>query len=140
MAFAKQQHYRYCIPSSCETFSAIFMETEMVDLIFLYLSQNFDWRKLKELFDQWIRADKCVAIIGDVNIDPKEETHKFMTYMEENGFTQLVDEPTHDGGRCLDHIYVNEKLGQKQPFHSQRCVYYSDHDVITLHVPLENKS
>ena len=115
------------------------METELVDLIFLYLSQNFDWRKLEELFNQWIRTDKSVAIIGDMNIDPADKTHKLMTYMERSSFTQLVDEPTHDGGRCLDHIYVNERLRNKQVFHTQRCVYYSDHDVITLHVPLENK-
>ena len=57
--------------------------------------------------------------------------------MKKNGFTQLVQKPTHERGNLLDHIYVNAVLLQKQPFSSQRSCYYSDHDIIVLHVPLE---
>ena len=137
MAFAKQQHFVRSILSSSDTFSAILMETENIDMIFLYLSQPFDWKKLEEIFEKWIRKDKAVAVIGDMNIDFLDGRHKLMTYMEKNGFTQLVEKPTHEKGNLLDHIYVNAVLMQKKPFYSQRSCYYSDHDIIVLHVPLE---
>ena len=55
--------------------------------------------------------------------------------MEKKCFTQLVKKPTHIMGGLLDHVYVNESLLRKQPFCTQRNVYFSDHDVIVLHVP-----
>ena len=137
MAFAQYQHFVKSISSSSDTFSVILMETENIDLVFLYLSQPFDWKKLEELFDKWIRKDKAVAVMGDMNIDFLDGTHDLMTYMKKNGFTQLVQKPTHEKGNLLDHIYVNAVLLQKQPFSSQRSCYYSDHDIIVLHVPLE---
>ena len=136
MAFAKQQHFVRSILSSSDTFSAILMETENIDMIFLYLSQPLNWKKLEEIFEKWIRKDKAVAVIGDMNIDFLDGRHKLMTYMEKNGFTQLVQKPTHEKGNLLDHIYVNAVLMQKKPFYSQRSCYYSDHDIIVLHVPL----
>ena len=115
------------------------MESQNIDVITLYLSQQFDWRKLQELLDLWIRKDKSVAVIGDMNVDFLDGKHKLITYMENNGFTQLVKEPTHIQGGLIDHIYINDILMLRKPFHSQQSVTYSDHDKIVLHVPLENK-
>ena len=136
MAFAKIQHNANTTTYFCESFSAIYMETATTDVIFLYLSQRFDWEKLKELFRIWINPQKSIAVIGDVNIDFLESSHQFMTYMKNNGFTQLVKEPTHICGGLIDHIYVNDALMKKGPYYSQQSVYYSDHDKIVLHIPL----
>ena len=137
MAFAKHQHFVKSISSSSDTFSAIMLETENIDIVFLYLSQPFDWKKLEEIFDRWIRKDKAVAVIGDMNIDFLDGSHNLMAYMKKNGFTQLIQKPTHEKGNLLDHIYVNAALLQMQPYSSQRSCYFSDHDIIVLHVPLE---
>ena len=139
MAFSKLEHFVRSTTSSSDTFSAVFLETKEFDLIFLYLSQKVEWRKLEELFELWIRNERNVAVIGDVNIDFLDGSHKLMAYMKDKGFTQLVKEPTHICGGLIDHIYVNEKLMQRKPFYSQQSVTYSDHDKIVLHVPLENK-
>ena len=59
-------------------------------------------------------------------------------YLDAKNFLQIVKKPTHDGGGTIDHIYINQCLQEKKPFHSQRSVYYSDHDVLVLHVPISN--
>ena len=137
LACAKRRHFFRSISSSSDNFSAILMETENIDVIFLYLSQQFNWKKLKEVFDLWIKKDKAVAVMGDLNIDFLDGTHTLMTYMKKNGFTQLIQKPTHEKGNLLDHIYVNAALLQMQPYSSQRSCYFSDHDIIVLHIPLE---
>ena len=135
-AFIKTHHSMKCQKFKCDTFSAIFMETDIVDVIFLYLSQRFDWPALEELFEMWIKNHKNVAVIGDMNIDFAEKQHELTRYMHRNNFTQIVQNPTHDAGGILDHIYINERLQhQKGPFCTQRCVYFSDHDIIVLHLP-----
>ena len=115
------------------------METATTDVIFLYLSNKFDWLMLKDLFQSWINPQKCVAVIGDVNIDFIDEDHQMFWFFKEYGFSQLIEKPTHIRGGLIDHIYVNKVLIQKNPFTSQRSVTYSDHDIIVLHIPLENK-
>ena len=124
---------------SHDTFSVIFMRTEILDVLFLYLSDGFDWQKLKELFDIWIDKKRCVAVMGDTNIDFLRKDHDIKTYMEKNNFAQLVKKPTHEKGGLLDQVYVNEKLMERKPFCTQRSVYFSDHDVVVLHVPTISK-
>ena len=67
-AFIKTHHSMNCQKFKCDTFSAIFMETEIIDVIFLYLSQRFDWTTLEEQLELWIKDHKNVAVIGDMNI------------------------------------------------------------------------
>ena len=57
----------------------------------------------------------------------------------EKGFHQLVQNPTHERGGLIDHVYVNDALLADQPFVTQRSVYYSDHDAIVLHIPQKKK-
>ena len=139
MAFAKIQHNANTTTYFCESFSAIYMETATTDVIFLYLSQRFDWEKLEELFQIWINPLKSIAVIGDVNIDYIDEDHQMIRFLKENGFSQLIEKPTHIRGGLIDHVYVNKVLMKKNPFTSQGSVTYSDHDKVVLHIPLENK-
>ena len=120
-----------------DKFSGILMTTDAVDIIYLYLSQDFDWTELHYVLEEWIVEDKDVAILGDMNINYLKKSHDLIIYLKKRGFTQLVDRPTQRSGGLLDHIYVNQSLLRKKPFHSQRSCYYSDHDNITLHIPKE---
>ena len=124
-----------CLTDTSKQFSAILIRTSNVDLIFLYLSQGFEWKELQSLLNHWISEEKCVAILGDMNIDFLTSNHKFLKYMSRKGFKQLIEKPTHERGNLIDHIYVNRNLLDKGPIHSQRGVYFSDHDIITLHIP-----
>ena len=120
---------------SKEKFSAILTQTEAVNVISLYLSKDFDWKELHRLLQEWIVEIKDVVIIGDTNINYLKKSHDFMKYLEEKSFTQLVDRPTHVCGGLIDHIYISKSLLEKNPYFTQRSVYYSDHDEIVLHIP-----
>ena len=119
-----------------EKCSAMLMETPHLNVIFLYLSQGFDSEALENQLEEWITLNSKVAIIGDVNIDYPGKEHRFKRFMSGRNFSQLVKTPTHIRGGTLDHIYVSEELLEDKPFSTQRSVYYSDHDVVVLHVPL----
>ena len=117
------------------SFTAIYLETFDVTIIFLYLSQDCEWNLLKKLLDVWIIDDRQVAVMGDTNIDYITSNHKFLAYMDHRSFTQIIQKPTHIQGGLIDHVFVNKALLAKGPKCTQRSVYYSDHDVINLHIP-----
>ena len=134
-AFIKQEYKAACEKSSRENFCAILMKTEMLDVIFLYLSKKFEWDELWKTLEEWIEDNRRVAVIGDTNMDYLGNHPKFIRYMEQKNFVQLVEKPTHRCGGLIDHIYVNQLLMEDKPFHSQSSVMYSDHDKVVLHIP-----
>ena len=117
-----------------EKFSAIIIKTYSMDVLFLYLSKNFDWRALKKILLSFVQEKKDLAIMGDMNIDFLSEKHKLLEFLSEKGFVQKIQQPTYETGSLLDHIYVNESLHSKNPSCTQLPVYYSDHDIVFLHV------
>ena len=137
-SFIKKKHEAFWEKFAGEKYSAILTKTKSVDVIQLYLSKDFDWNKLHQILQKWIIQDKDVAIIGDTNINHLKQRHDFIEFLKCKNFIQLVEKPTHEDGGLLDQIYVNQALLKKKPFYSQRSVYYSDHDEIVLHIPLEN--
>ena len=120
-----------------KTFSATLVKNNAVDVISLYLSKGFNWLNLRNLLDEWIADGRCVTIIGDVNLNYSEALNNpFIKYLEERNFKQLIKKPTHEKGGLIDHIWINKPLQEKEVFSNQRSVYYSDHDCITLHIPI----
>ena len=135
-AFIKNHYPVICKNSYDDHFSAIFMKTDLLDIIFLYLSKNFEWDKLKKTLEEWIQDGRKVAVIGDVNIDYLQNAnHRFIKFMKQKNFVQIVDKPTHKSGSLLDHIYINQSLMEDQPFYSHSSVMHSDHDKLVLHIP-----
>ena len=121
-----------------EKFSAIKVDIHNCRIIFVYLSKNAEWNELKLVLDDQINDEiKPIAIIGDMNFDTVEDNHPLKSYLDQKNFTQLVKNPTHERGRLIDHVYVNYMLFSKSPICCQTPVYYSDHDIVTLHIPKE---
>ena len=58
--------------------------------------------------------------------------HVFFNALYQNGFEQLVINPTHISGSLLDHVYVGSLNGNP----TLKCInidcYYSDHDVVKI--------
>ena len=54
--------------------------------------------------------------------------------MLQNDFSEMLENPTHDSGSHIDHLYVSSELKKLKIFSEQHSVYYSDHDIITLFV------
>ena len=79
-----------------------------------------------------IRHDVATVICGDFNICYQATRNNRITkYLENNGFTQSVREPTHIKGRQIDHFYFKQGNNfLENPIISRYSPYYSDHDAI----------
>ena len=120
--------------------SAVFVKQEKLDVLFLYLSKDFDWNTVCYFFNKVICPEKPTVIMGDVNwhypdpVRPDEQAMK--NYLQLRGFNQLIRRATHDKGRCIDHLYTSNHFSEEEVRVKQQSTYYSDHDMITAFVPL----
>ena len=115
------------------SYSAIHFIVQEFNVIFLYLSQDYQKEPLFNILDSWIDENTPTAVIGDINENLYEHS-KFEKYMETKGFQQMIKRPTFEKGSILDHIYVNKPMMEKNPFTEQPSCYYSDHDLISLYI------
>ena len=118
-----------------EKFSAILVKTSILDILFVYLSNGYDWKMLKKVLENFIQSEKDLAVIGDTNTNFLSDDDNFTKFMKNKKFIQKIEQPTHESGGLLDQIYINESLSKKDPKCFQKAVYFSDHDAIYLHVP-----
>ena len=105
-----------------------------MNVIFLYLSQNFDWSFLREFFDKVISPDKPTVIMGDVNWHYPEK-HPMKEYLQMRDFAQMVRRATHMEGRIIDHLYTSNHYKDVEFPFDQQSTPYSDHDMLTAYVP-----
>ena len=115
-------------------FSVIHLRTYKFDAIFVYLSSGCSKDDVSQLLETWINRDIPTTIMGDFNIDFSKDD-KLVKSLEQIGFEQLINESTIDTGNLIDHIYVNEGLKALNISTQKDSAFYSDHDVITLHIP-----
>ena len=86
------------LPLPRSKISAIFLKSDMIDIIFLYVSKNYSWSELKILLDEWINNERSVAILGDVNwqfdassTDMGRYLQNMLKFMLEKNFTNVND-------------------------------------------------
>ena len=79
-----------------------------------------------------INEEKGTIICGDFNICYNaNKNNRISKYLENTGFHQYVEEPTHIKGRHIDHFYFKpSKTFRKEPSIHRYTPYYSDHDAI----------
>ena len=111
--------------------SAMLFQTDTFDIVFLYLSHNYNQQYVFNLMNRWIQTHRPTAVMGDINENCLEDS-KFERFMREKGFYQMVDIPTCETGSLLDHIYINGPLDQIGFFTQVDACYYSDHDIVSL--------
>ena len=80
-----------------------------------------------EIIAQFQHVPTC--IVGDFNEDVSvtSNTH-CCTMLRLQGFQQMVNKPTHNGGTIIDHVYVSQTVNAMQ--RDVTDCYYSDHDCI----------
>ena len=107
-----------------------------IEIINLYRSQ--ECRNIETLVKNLIEPTKKTILVGDTNINfQHQKKQKFVKMMTEDlGFQQLVTQPTFDRlpavcPSLLDHVYVSSELRELVKI-EQKCVYFSDHDVILV--------
>ena len=117
-----------------DKYSLIHLRTCKFDAIFVYLSSGCDKDDVSQLLETWIDQGVPTTIMGDFNIDFCQND-KLVKSLGRIGFEQLIKESTIDTGNLIDHIYVNEGLKSLNISTQRDSAFYSDHDVITLHIP-----
>ena len=113
--------------------SAILLKTSYFNIIFLYLSRDYNKQSVFHLLDNWIQLGTPTAVLGDINEDALENS-MFQNFMRSKEFYQMVDKPTRTSGKLLDHIYVNDALDEIGFTTQVDSCYYSDHDIVTMYV------
>ena len=102
------------------------------DIINVYRSQSC--KVFKEKVKYVVDSARPTILCGDTNIDiSRDNGQSFLDFMKNLGLTQLVQNPTHQRGGLLDHVYVTNDLFEKVTV-KQTGVFFSDHDLITIKV------
>ena len=119
------------------------ISSSKIDVINVYRSQDCDMKDFERMIFRMIDGNeklKRVLICGDVNIHYKEgAANSFIRkIIDEYNFEQLVMDTTHNRGNTIDHVYVSQAL-QGRVVIEKTCIYYSDHDLLTIKITEENK-
>ena len=116
--------------------AAVFVRMGKYNVLFLYLSHEFEWNPVKDFFDKVICPGIPTVIMGDVNWH-YFDNHLMKDYLDLKGFNQLIRRATHEKGRCIDHLYTSDHFSVEEVTFKQQSTYYSDHDMITAFLPLK---
>ena len=109
------------------------MQTEVFDVIFVYLSSDCNRDELFGLLDTWVQNERPTLIMGDVNMDFLKNC-RLANFLNTRGFKQLIDKATCDTRSLIDHVYANKTLISLNIEVEQEAAYYSDHDIITVYI------
>ena len=118
---------------SSKFYSTILFKTLKFDIIFLYLSNDYNKQEVFEHLEHLLQIRKPMALLGDINENALENS-VFETFMRGKGFYQMVNRPTRESGKLLDHIYVNDGMDDLSFTTQVDVCYYSDHDIVSLYV------
>ena len=115
------------------------LQSMEVDVIIVYRSEQGNLTDLAEHLKKLISTEVNTVVTGDFNLCyVSNRNNKVTKYLENDGFSQLMNEPTHMKGRHLDHLYFRPGSKPVQiPSIHRYSPYYSDHDAIcaTIQVP-----
>ena len=110
------------------------MESEVLDILGVYRSQEGNVRDLISKLESLITPGKTSIIGGDINICCLSHPNNYVTTsLKEMGFQQIVTKATHIDGGLIDHVYISQ--GENVQFDwvlEDFPKYYSDHDGLSL--------
>ena len=129
-----KQNYNHATNVNYDGFSITKIESEKLDIIGIYRSQEGSVTTLIMQLENLIIDGKTTIIGGDVNICTLANPKNYVTQsLKEIGFNQIVRKATHTEGGLLDHIYIIQGHKRKFSYSVENfSKYYSDHDGIGL--------
>ena len=102
--------------------------THPYQLVLIYASSGCPFQELATDLEKLLPQEMTTIVVGDFNFD-KSETNAFTRLLGEKNFTQIVNWPTHRGGRTIDHCYISNNTRVQVLRYSP---YYSDHDALCI--------
>ena len=115
-------------------FSITKLDSEELDIIGIYRSQNGNVVDLINELTNLIEIGRTTVIGGDFNLCAVTQSKNYVTAsLKEMGFQQIVTKPSHIDGRTIDHIYIMQKENSRYDWTLEYFPkYYSDHDGLGL--------
>ena len=104
----------------------------IIDVIFIYRSQQADYRQLNKNIDLLTSKNKPLLVIGDFNFCFLEASNVTKSYFKEKNFKQIIKEPTHIGGHLLDQAYLRDTSGALEFAVELHSKYYTDHKCLAI--------
>ena len=104
---------------------------ENIDIINVYRSSSD--KLLNERLLTVVNPNKPTIVCGDFNCDVSEDNVEFAKTLDNLGFKQVVERPTHDMGRCIDLVFVNKYFLSAVSV-KQIGVGFSDHDCLLIKI------
>ena len=113
----------------------------VIDSIHLYRSDKGSYKDLQTSLEDLIDLERMTVISGDFNIClDKEPTNLLTKFLQDQGFRQLVEDPTHVAGGRIDHIYLRDPENLLSSFDLHHySPFYSDHDGLCLTLTLSTQ-
>ena len=104
-----------------------------LDIVVLYRSQNGDIKDLKQHLEAMNSREKPLLVIGDFNFCFKEKSSNAVNkYLQQNYFSQLIEDPTHIAGNLIDQAHVRDVIRVHTYSTELHSKYYSDHKALTV--------
>ena len=88
-----------------------------------------------QILKNLVNLKKPTIINGDFNFDYwKDKDNLLGLALKRVGFKQLVTVPTTVRGKCIDHVYINEKMIQcvYEDNYKLYYPYYTDHEAVRV--------
>ena len=114
------------------------LKSANLEVITVYRSEQGNSSEMLEILKNLVNPGVATVVCGDFNICYlSNRNNKITKYLEQNGFSQLMREPTHIKGRILDHFYFKPGNNiSESPSIYRYSPYYSDHDAICATINL----
>ena len=108
-----------------------------IKILLLYRQHSQSIQSFCELLGYLIESKDLDIILGDFNIGELRKTERLQNILSQ--FTQLVKQPTHIGGACLDHIYIKSSFLETYNIETNVFgIYFSGHDGVRIEISKNN--
>ena len=126
--------YKHTTNSNFDGFSITKLQSENMDVIGIYRSQEGNVINLIKQLESLITEGKTTVVGGDFNICALAYPKNYIIQsLQEKGFMQIVTNSTHIDGGLIDHVYLLQGKTSKFTYVVENLAkYYSDHDGIGL--------
>ena len=103
---------------------------EQFTIVLMYLSTGCSFSKVVEVLKAMNLDYEATFFIGDFNFDTSE-TNALKKFMTTNNLKQMINSPTHEKGRIIDHFYCPSLL---EDIVDVKLVYpfFTDHSAICV--------
>ena len=126
-----QKNFQWTANVSYKNFQLTMIQSEDFNLINVYRSSDAITSSFLAQLTSLLEPPKHSLIVGDFNLCYlSERSHPIFKFLEARDFYQMVENPTHIGGRMIDLVFSNNSNLKCNVY--QKAHYFTDHDILEI--------